>query len=394
MKPRQPETIRLFLASWLWTTLYGIRFAEWLRLLRRQRFAIELPFVPRAALVTLTSLLTSLISRYEAWVYGPRIAQATVERPIFILGHWRSGTSYLFRLLAVDERFAYPNMWQALNPHTFLTTDRCAAAVQSLAPKTRLIDGISSNFDLPYEDEFALYGTGCSPFLSWAFPRSAADYDRYLTFRDVPAAEVAAWRAALRRFYQKLTWKYNRPLLLKSPPHTCRIKLLLELFPDARFIHIARDPYAVFRSTRQQDIITAQGTALQRADPRQREAWIIRRYQQMYEAYFAERSLIPPGRLVELRYEDLVQDPLDQLQRIYEQLDLPDFAVVRPAFQRYLAAVSSYRQNTHPDLSPALRHTIARACRQAFETWGYPLEVEEVTYVTHCDRSLEGRSMG
>src|SRR5687768_18104609 len=37
--------------------------------------------------------------------------------------------------------------------------------------------------------------------------------------------------------------------ILKSPPHTCRVPTLLRLFPDARFVHIVRDPYAVYPST-------------------------------------------------------------------------------------------------------------------------------------------------
>ena len=75
-------------------------------------------------------------------------------------------------------------------------------------------------------------------------------YDRYLTFRGVPEREVDEWKQALVLFLKKLTWKYRKPLLLKSPPHTCRIKLLLGLFPEARFVHIHRDPFAVYQSMR------------------------------------------------------------------------------------------------------------------------------------------------
>ena len=104
---------------------------------------------------------------------------------------------------------------------------------------------------MPNEDEFATCAASLmSPYMLWSFPRCQARYERYLTFRDVPDAEVARWKNTLLRFVKKLTLKQDRPLLLKSPPHTCRIKLLLELFPDARFLHIHRDPYTVFQSTK------------------------------------------------------------------------------------------------------------------------------------------------
>jgi hypothetical protein len=375
-RARRRDPLRVFLVNWLWTTIFGLRVSEWLRLLRRHRFAVDPPYWPRAALITATSLITSAIGWYEDRVYGPRVAHVTIKQPLFIVGHGRSGTTLLYHLLTVDQRFAYPNLWQALNPHTFLTTERFAHWLRFLMPKTRLVDNISSNMALPFEDQFATRGSLYSPFLRSVFPRSPNNNDRYLTFRDVPAAEVAEWQAALRRFYQKLTWKYNRPLLLKSPSHTGRVKMLLELFTDARFIHIYRNPYAVFRSARRFIDVRVPTVCLQRMELRDQdcENMIIERYQRMYEAYFAERSLIPPGRLVELRYEDLVQDPLDQLQRIYEQLDLPDFAVVRPAIERYIASLGEYRPNTYAEISPDLRATLAREWRRNFELWGYPYQ--------------------
>ena len=122
-------------------------------------FAVDAPYLPRAALMTLTSALTSLIRAYENRKYGSEIANIEVKRPLFILGHWRSGTTHLHNLLAQDERFAYPNVWQVLNPHTFLSTERYSAIMKLAAPKTRLIDNVAFSPDVPLEDEFATCGT-------------------------------------------------------------------------------------------------------------------------------------------------------------------------------------------------------------------------------------------
>ena len=172
--------------------------------------------------------------------------------PLFILGHYRSGTTHLHNLLALDPQFAAPTFFQVLNPHTFLTTERLAAPVADrLVVRRRYQDEVALGAGVPSEDEVALGTmTGLSPYLGWYFPRDGPGYDRYLTFRGVPDEEVARWGHALTTFLKKLTLRHGRPLVLKSPPHTARIRLLLGLFPDARFVHIHRDPYDVFRSTR------------------------------------------------------------------------------------------------------------------------------------------------
>ena len=117
---------------------------------------------------------------------------------------------------------------------------------------------------------------------------------------------------------KKLTLRYGRPLVLKSPPHTARIRLLLGLFPDARFVHIHRDPYVVFRSTRHmirvvQPVFRFQEGPLPDGDDR-----ILGVYTEMYDAYFEQRGLIPEGRLCEVGFEDLERDPVGG-----DRVDLP-----------------------------------------------------------------------
>jgi LPS sulfotransferase NodH len=169
-----------------------------------------------------------------------------------------------------------------------------------------------------------------------------------------------------------MTWKFGRPLVLKSPPHTCRIRLLLEMFPDARFVHIHRDPYAVFRSTRG-TIRTDKTLCLQEAsDSPDPDARIIRRYRIMYDSFFEERHLIPEGRFHELSFEELERDPVGVVRRIYEHLDIHGFEEFEPSLKRYAGSVSGYRKNEFPELPETLREKIAHAWERSFEEWGYP----------------------
>lgn len=355
--------LRLWLARNLVHPLEGVTFGDWRRLLRRERFRINPRYWPRAMAVTALSLWNSAAARAADRRFGAAIGATRVEAPVFILGHYRSGTTYLHELLAVDPRFASPNRYQAFNPRTFLATEPWLAPVVEPFMLPRRVQ----------EDEIALMVlTQLSPYMDWCFPRSRSNYDRYLTFHDAEPAEVAAWSAALVRFLKTLTLHYRRPLILKSPPHTARVRLILSLFPDARFVHIRRDPYAVFVST--VGLLKAVRPVFRfQVGPRAVDVGaVLRTYTAMYDAYFADRALIPPGQLVEVPYEDLERDPVGQLRAVYDGLSLGDFETVRPALESYLASTAGYRKNRHPSLDDATRQRVAVACSQSFDAWGYP----------------------
>lgn len=353
----------------------GIAAEDWLRVLRENRFAVDAPYRRRAALITLNSLLNSVYRAKENRTYARAVASVKIEPPLFILGHWRSGTTHLYNLLAVDRRFAYPNHYQVLWPHTFLSTEGTASRfIASWFPERRMQDNVSIRLDRPEEDEFALsITTGWSPiFMSLVFPRRALHYERYFTFREVSQQQIVRWKTAFVWFLKKLTWKYGRPLLLKSPPHTSRIRLLLELFPDARFVHIHRNPYHVFQSYKAMRIRISRIFRLQRPDWQDVDDLIIRNYQTMYEAFFAERELIPAGNFHEIGFEELEADPMGQLRTMYGELNLPGFDAVEPSLQRYVASLRDYRKNEHAELDPSLRDRIGRAWQRSFEEWAYP----------------------
>ena len=356
--------------------LAGITAGDWWRLLRENQGGIDPAYWHRAAFITLTSLLNSMARQREERRFSAAVATVRVERPLFILGHWRTGTTHLHNLLAQDDaQFAFANTYQVVNPHTFLGTEESnTRRFAWLVPDRRPMDNMSLSFQTPQEDEFAPCLMSLrSLYLGVSFPRREEHYARYLGFRGVPAAEVEEWKAAFTWFLKKLTWKYRRPLVLKSPPHTARIRLLLEMFPDARFVHIHRDPYTVFQSSRHYFDTATWHTYLQRPDVPGIEDRLIARYQALHEAFFEERSLIPAGRLHELGFAELERDPVGEMERLYGKLGLPGFASFRPKLQTYVNSLSGYRKNQFPELDPARRRTIARAWQRGFEEWNYPV---------------------
>ena len=372
--PPRTEAVRVWLYRHFFTSLCGVTFRDWCQILRENRGAIDPPYWSRAALTSVGSLLNSYYRWREDRAFGAAVDAVALRPPVFILGHWRSGTTLLHNLLALDDQFAYPNLYEVFFPHTFLGTEESRLGLaRTLIPHTRVFDNVPQGAQMPNEDEFATCALSlCSPYMAWCFPRHAERYDRYLTFEGVPEAEVTRWKGSLVHFLKKLTVKFDRPILLKSPPHTCRIKLLLELFPDARFVHIRRNPFAVFRST--QHLYTELTRSLQFQRPRaddDLDGRVLRRYRVMHDAYFAERDLIPEGHFHELAFEDLELDPVGQIRKTYEALQLPDFEVISPHLEDYVGSLSGYRKNDYPDLPPSLRRRIVDEWGRSFEEWGY-----------------------
>lgn len=357
----------------------GVTAGDWFGLLRECRFGIAPRYVMRFLSITSASFPNSLNRKIEEWRYGREIAEQIVEPPLFILGHWRSGTTHLHGLLSRDERFAFPSFCQVLYPHSFLTTEAINSKFLSLLlPRTRFgIDNMRMASGMPYEDEFAIaIMSRISPYVTMAFPRRQQHYDRFLTFADASPDEIAAWKDTMIVFLQKLTWKYGRPLILKSPTHTCRIRLLLELFPDAKFVHIRRNPFHVYPSMKKMMSATNRFWSLQNRGCVDWNERIIQQYREMYDVYFDQRSLIRDGHLHELSFEDLEADPIGQVRAIYEALNLPDFETFEPNLRDYVATLSGYEKNVLPKLSADTCRRLTQEWKTCFDSWRYPMSYQ------------------
>ncbi|MGH6933226.1 MAG: sulfotransferase family protein [Dongiaceae bacterium] len=351
----------------------GITLGDWFSLLRENRFAIAPSCLMRAATITMFSIPNSVTCWLESARFQRQWEQVNVAPPLFILGHYRSGTTHLLNLLAMDQRFGFLNSYQASYPDSFLLTEQIGARLLELfLPRSRPFDNVRLSADAPYEDEIAMTNaTRVSPYMTVVFPRRRDHYDRYLTFQRASAEEISQWRTGLLKLLQKRSLKDGKPLILKSPPHTCRIKLLLDLFPQAKFVHIHRHPYVVIQSTLHLIRVGLEWIRLQDANSVDWTERALNQWREMYDAYFAERCLIPAGNLHEMAFRDLERDPIGELRRMYESLDLPSFAEVEPRIGEYLATISSYEKNEFGEVTPELKERIVENCRRGFDEWDY-----------------------
>lgn len=356
---------------------HGMHTKDWLRLLRRHRHEIDPKRWPRLLFVTGMTVLNSAISNLENRIFENRIMETNIRSPLFILGHWRSGTTLLHNLLACDSKFAAPTLLQTLYPNSFLLLGPSLSLFRSLLPSTRIIDNVRFDFDQPQEDEFAICNaTLLSPYTGWIFPGCQDYYDRYSTLSDVPDEEVAKWRQSFVHFLRKVSWLSDRPLILKSPTHTGRIRLLLSLFPDARFVHISRNPYHVFQSNKHLHQVMWRAMAVQRTDVVESKLneFILLRYQALYERFFYERTLIPDGSFCELKFEDLIADPIISMERLYNELRIEGVDLVRPFWQHHFETLGEYNMNTYPPIPEELKRRIRKSWHRSFEEWDYDEE--------------------
>ncbi|MBN8623992.1 MAG: sulfotransferase [Planctomycetes bacterium] len=350
----------------------GMCYGTWTLFLIRNRFQVSFCYWYKAVLITLVSFLNTAQWLVESLILGPAIRRTKIQpRPLIILGHWRSGTTWLHELLGLDPQFTSPSTYQVMAPNHFTISHWWVTRVfYWLMPSRRPMDNMPMGWDRPQEDEFALCNLGIpSPYLTIAFPNRPPAYQEYLTL-DVSEAERTRWKNALYHFLQKVTFLTGKRLIIKSPTHTARVRTLLEMFPDARFIYIVRDPYVLFPSTVHLWKRLYETHGLQVPTFAGLEEHVLSTFTRIYDRFEADRALIPPERLYEVRYEDLVADARGRMEEIYRQLELGDYSQVRPAIEKYLAENADYQTNKY-SLTDEQRAAVRTRWRPFIEKYGY-----------------------
>jgi omega-hydroxy-beta-dihydromenaquinone-9 sulfotransferase len=359
-----------------WTPRFwhGMGFGTWLRLLVHNRFAVSPSRWPIAASITLTSALNSFSRVFEQLMWS-HLAQQTKlsEPPLLVIGHWRSGTTLLHELLVLDPQHTYPNTYQCFEPMHFLWTEWFVPSLTRWSlPEKRPMDDMQTGWERPQEDEFALVNLGLpSPYLAWAFPNHGPMADDYLDLQTLSETQREEWKRKWFQFVQKVALRNPGRIVLKSPTHTARVKTILEVFPDARFVHIVRDPLALFPSTVRlwRSLSEVQGMQTL-GDAHWIERHVLDTFVRMYERFEQDRELIPAGRLCDVRYESLVADPVGQMREVYRQLDLGDFTHMEGPIAEYELRARNYRTNEYAmpaDVSDRVR----RRWAPYFQRYGY-----------------------
>ena len=311
---------------------------------------------PIAAIYLLKSLFMLPLSVWERNFLASKIEATEIQQaPIFIVGHYRSGTTYLHKLMTSDKRYAYFSTFNFLFPYC---PDAIGGGMQKILQ--RVIDLLKMKhlhfhnyrFDLndPIEEDMVTIGSLMpnSAFLSEVFPKNALKHmDRQIFFNSEEEKEV--WKNAYLYCLKKITRKNKgKQLILKNPPNTGRIGALLELFPDAKFILIYRNPYRVYYSTLNLWKHTLEKYyALHKITDEERDQIIFSNYSRLMSKFETDKQLIPDQNLVEIRYEDFEKDPFSEIKHIYETLNLPSFDLIGDNLRKKVNKEKSYTKYSY-----------------------------------------------
>jgi hypothetical protein len=272
-----------------------------------------------------------------------------LEPPVFILGHWRSGTTHLYNVMCKSDAWSYvPPVATGLPWDMFGIGRAFRPLLERALPEHRYIDNIPVTPDSPQEDEIALANmTALSFYHGIYFPAAFDDcLGRGVFFDGCAEEEIAEWRGRFTYLLRKLSkLQDGRRLLIKNPVYTARLGLLRRMFPRAKFVHIERSPYDVFQSMRNFYRKLFAEFALQPYDHIDIDEAIFSVYERMMDALAADALGLGAPDYVELRYEELDRDGLGALEKIYASLNLTGFGAAREKFAAYLASVKNFEKN-------------------------------------------------
>ena len=294
--------------------------------------------------------------------------------PLFIVGHWRSGTTHLYNLLGRSPELGYVPPYATGLPWDFLLMSRwCGSLLERSLPKERFIDRIPVTPESPQEDEIGLASMQTVSFYhALYFPGHFwRNFRRGLFLETCSPREIRLWEKRFRYFLNKLQLQFGKKsLVIKNPVHSGHLARLNRLCPGARFIHIVRHPAQVYRSMRNFYARLFEQFALQEHAHLPIEDLVMVGYAEMMQRLIRESGELPAENWMEIRYEEFEKHPLDHLRQIYSRWELGDFARDRRHFETYLESVKTYQKNDYKS-EDSWPPGVREAWKPFLDHWGY-----------------------
>lgn len=335
-----------------------------------------LPEKPLAgAMIAGAALARWPFSTVEQFVMEDRLPDASdLAVPVFILGHWRSGTTHLYNIMCKSGDWAFvPPVATGLPWDLFGLARAFRPLLERALPEHRYIDNIPVAPDSPQEDEIAVANmTDLSFYHGIYFPKAFTEFlNRGLFFDGCCERDIARWKQRFVYLLRKLSkYQDEKTLLIKNPVYTARLAMLRTMFPDAKFVHIRRNPYEVFVSMRNFYEKLLAEFALQSYAHVDIDETIFEVYERMMDAIDRDSAGLSTPDYLDLAYEDLDRDALGTIERIHQTLELPGFVDAKPKFEAYLASVKAFEKNRFAYSDEAAAKVEKRLGR-FIDRWGY-----------------------
>jgi omega-hydroxy-beta-dihydromenaquinone-9 sulfotransferase len=312
----------------------------------------------------------------QKFLFNKKIRNTDIHSkpPLFVLGHWRSGTTHLHYIFHRDPQFGTLSNYQNFTFNVSLLSPRLVKWVLSpLMPETRPQDNVRVDADKPAEEEQPLSMMSTRTGVhSWFFPKNISYYNKYNLFQGITPEEKKAWQQDYVFCLKSIAFFNNgKQLVLKNPHNTSRVKELLEIFPDSKFVFIHRNPFDIFLSTRHLYYRMLRTQFLQFCSHKDIDDKIFYYFNTTMKKYLDERHLIPKENLIEIGFDELEQNPYETIERVYRELGIPDYDKAFPEIDKYLKSVKNYEKNKFRDIKPEIEARILNEWKFAFDEWGY-----------------------
>ncbi len=354
--------------------LYISSFYHIIRLILANK--IEKKFRWRVTKILLLSLITQPFQWLQKVLVHPQLTRVHLNDhpPLFVIGHWRSGTTHLHYLLSRDKQFGILSNYQAFFfKISWIGKGWLDKILNYFMPETRPQDNIKMNAFEPAEEEQPLTNISvCSGMHSMYFPANLSYFNKFNLFQNITPREKKRWARKYNYLLKMISLKNNnKPLLLKNPHNTSRVKELLELYPNAKFIYIHRNPIDVFLSNRHLYRKTIKTQYFNELQGEELDERIIYFYTSTLQKYIKDRALLQEDQLIEISFTELENDAMGTIEKVYDQLNIPNFEAAKVNLKEYLDSVKDYKKNKFREIDPALEQRLEEEWAFAYKEWEY-----------------------
>lgn len=284
-------------------------------------------------------------------VHNPEIARVQIDRPIFILGLPRCGTSILHALIGADPEVRTPLQWEVAAP-----SPPPEAATFDSDPRADGFDAyVAANFTGAWADVLKAHPIGaripqeCGMILETAFqginPTMLFSLPGYYDwYKD---ADTTFGYQVHKMWLQHLAWKNPRERwVLKVQEHAYHLPELTSVYPDAVLVQPHRDPVTVMASiSRLIEVIRSVSfTAIDRAALGQE---LLHLWHDGQVRSMAFRKANPHVKVLDLRFKDIVADPVAAVRSVYAHADMDFTARTERAVNDWWAANPADKHGQH-----------------------------------------------
>jgi Sulfotransferase family len=305
-------------------------------------------------------LMENRLRLVECWSRDPSIRDQPVPGPIIVTGLSRSGTTFLHELLACDPANRAPLLWELLHtvpPPASWDAPPAGNDPGTLDPRAvladdeiTLMDEMVPAFTAMHENR-GFWPTECI----FAFAHQFSS-DQFTGLYNVPSYTI--WRSGID---QAPAYEWHRAMLqtlqaaaptprwvLKAPSHLSSLPLVFATYPDARVVITHRDPLRVVGSLADM-MATLHWMHSDHVDHEVLVQFLCMGLELQMDAVTAERDAgsLPEGQIADVRYADLVADPIGVVTALYQGWDLEMADTFRARLEAYVAARHTHRGTRH-----------------------------------------------